>query len=538
MKPIARPQALPERSRQLLALVLVFAAALHAAWSTLDRGFLSDDFAYLGRFYHLSFAEWPGLFLRDWSGGIWGSTLPELRPFAALTFLVDSRLWGTHPLGYHLTNLALDAGCAWLVMLIVWRLHRAALWVGCAAGILFAWHPAHAEPVAWITGRVDLLGTLAYLGGFLAGGLYLRDGGSRRWLVAALLAYGVGCFSKEFCLTMPLALGLWWWCYRPQNPAITGRQVALLFGGFVVIAGVFLLCRRIAFGPGGGSGFALHFLSAAHAERQVDYVRWFLPLLYDFGRDYRPYLVAIAPLLTVGGLLLTIAVLALWHWRGPATPRWRAAVFYGFGWYLIATLPMAAASYFSPRHLYLATAGLCVWAGLLLGTLAGRRWVACGLVVLAALFSASRFEHAVAPWRRSAKLSERVSAEISRTMPQLQPGELLLVDVPPTHDGVWLWSWAAPFALQAPFQAKPAAEFTLTRPATYYAPHLWTQQPAFRALFSASGAVLITLDGQGGVRQQRLGATALAAAARALAVRAESEPDIAWREFVTTLQAR
>jgi hypothetical protein len=125
-------------ARLLLAFGLVFAAALHAAWGTLDRYFLCDDFAYIARFHQLPLADWPGLFVRDWSGGLWGHVLPELRPFAALTFLIDSRLWGVNPIGYHVTNLLLDTGCAWLVMLIVWRLHSAALWAGCAAGILFA----------------------------------------------------------------------------------------------------------------------------------------------------------------------------------------------------------------------------------------------------------------------------------------------------------------------------------------------------------------------------------------------------------------
>jgi hypothetical protein len=532
---LARIRSASPRLRTAAAFGLVLAAALHAAWSTLDRGFLCDDFAYIGRFHALAWSEWPSLFVRDWSGGLWGYNLPELRPFAALTFLIDARLWGTNPLGWHLTNLLLDTGCACLVLLIVWRLHGAALWAGCAAGILFAWHPAHAEPVAWITGRVDLLGTLAYLIGFLAGGLWLRDGGSRRWLLAAWLAYFVGCFAKEFCLTLPLALGLWWLCYRPHSPAVTARQAGLLFGGFVLIAAGFLLCRRLAFGPGSGSGFALNLFSAAFAERQLDYLRWFLPPLYDFGRDYRPYLVRIAPVLIVGGLLLSIAVLALWHWRGPATTRWRAALFYGLGWYLIATLPMAAAGYFSPRHLYLATAGLAVWAGLLAGSWAGRRWLACGAIVLAGLFCAGRFEHAVAPWRRAAKISERLSAEIARQLPQLQPGELLLLDVPAVHEGVWLWSWAAPFALQPPFQKLSAADRALTRPAAYYAPHLWTQQPAFAALTEATGAVLITLDAKGAPVTRHCGRAELNAAARRLATAAAGDPDVAWREFVATL---
>jgi hypothetical protein len=524
-------------ARHLLAFGLVFAATLHAAWGTIDRYFLSDDFAYIGRFYHLAWADWPALFVRDWSGGLWGQGLPELRPFAALTFLVDARLWGVNPLGYHITNLLLDTGCAWLVMLIVWRLHSAALWAGCAAGILFAWQPAHAEPVAWITGRVDLLGTLAYLVGFFAAGRYLRAGGGGRWLAAAWLAYGVGCFSKEFCLTMPVALLLWMIFYRPLLAPRATRPAALLFAGFVAVAVVFVLCRRIAFGPGSGGVAALNLLSPAFAERQFDYLRWAVPLFYDFGRDYRPALVAIAPALIVGSLGVSIAILALWHWKGPASTRWRAVAFFGLVWYAVATLPMAAASYFSPRHLYLATAGLCIGAGLLAATFASRRWLACGLIALAALYSAGRFHHAVAPWRHSAKLSERVAQQVARSASELGPGEVLLLDVPDVHEGVWLWSWAAPFALQPPFLTQ-AAPPTLTRPAVYYSPPGWSGQPLLASLPSASGAILISLDEKGTVTARHLAGARVAGPARVLAQAAVVDPHLAWRDFIGTLLAR
>lgn len=518
----------------LLAFGLVLAATLHASWSTLDRYFLGDDFAYVGRFYQLAWTEWPGLFLRDWSGGLWGQPLPELRPFAALTFLWDAKCWGANPLGYHVTNLVLDTGCACLVGLIVWRLHGAALWLGCAAGILFAWHPAHAEPVAWITGRVDLLGTFAYLAGFFAGGRYWQTAENRRWLGAAWLAYGIGCFSKEFCLTLPVALLLWFFTYRPDSAPGRWRRLAVLLGGFLVVTAVFLLCRRVAFGPGGGGVAPLDLLGGAYAERQVDYLRWYFPFLYDFGRDYRALLVAIAPALVGGLVLLTVAVLALWRWKGPTTNRWRAVVCYGAGWYAIATLPLAVATYFSPRHLYLATAGLCITVGLLLATLAPRRWLAYALVVGAALFCVSRLHDAVTPWRQAAKISERLALAVTQTVPDLQYGEVLLLDVAETHRGVWLWAWAAPFALQPPFQPSPAPA-ALTRPGAYFAPPVWTRQPVLAALSTAPGAWLLRVDEQGAVAPRHISRLQLQAPATALARATAANQDLAWQEFITKL---
>src|ERR1041385_8323453 len=108
MRPSGPPIKFPGWPRLLLAFALIFAATLRASWSTLDRYFIGDDFGYVGRLHQLSFRESPSLFFHDWAGGMWGYTLPELRPFAALSFLVDAHFWGVNPLGYHLTNLELD----------------------------------------------------------------------------------------------------------------------------------------------------------------------------------------------------------------------------------------------------------------------------------------------------------------------------------------------------------------------------------------------------------------------------------------------
>jgi len=530
------PASAPRRSVDRTAAVafgLVFLAALRAAWSTLDRGFLGDDFAYIARFHALPLADWPALFARDWSGGLWGLPLPELRPFAALTFWIDARLWGANPLGYHLTNLALDTAAAWLVTLVVWRLHGAPLWAGAAAGILFAWHPVHAEPVAWITGRVDLLATAAYLAAFFGSARYLQ-GGPRRWLAVAAGAALVGCFSKEFCLTLPIAVLLWALVFRPRAWRSRGWSVAAVLIG---AAALFLLCRRLAFGPGAGTVQPLGLLSVAHAERQFDYLRWYWPPFYFAGRTYRPQLVGLAPEFVFGGAAVAFAALLLWRWRNPAPAAWRAATFYGAGWYAIATLPMAAASYFSPRHLYLATAGLAIGAGLLLARADSRRTLAWIGTAALAWFCLVRFDDAVGSWRRSAKISEAVGATLATLAQRLPANEAIVLDVPAVHEGVWLWAYAAPFAWQPPFQTVAPAGPVLTAPTVYHAPHRWAGQPALAELSQAPRGHLVSLDAKGRVQVRVIPGARLAEAAPRLQARAAADPDAAWTAFLRHLTA-
>ncbi|MBM3855149.1 MAG: hypothetical protein FJ399_18680, partial [Verrucomicrobia bacterium] len=160
----SQPGPLP---RWLLPLVLATAAL--AFVPALGVGFLGDDFVYVARFRELPWADAPGLFLRDWSGGVWGQPLKELRPFAALSLMIDGRLWGGHVAGYRIVNLALHLAATALVVRLAWRFAAGRAQAALVAGLVFAVHPAHVEAVTWITGRPDLLGTVAALAFFVAG---------------------------------------------------------------------------------------------------------------------------------------------------------------------------------------------------------------------------------------------------------------------------------------------------------------------------------------------------------------------------------
>ena len=149
-----------------LLAVLLFFPVIHG-------DFLADDFGYIQLYARTSLADFPRLFAGDWSQGIWEIPLPELRPLVGLTYFLEYRLWGTNPVGYHVTNLALYvvlvAGFVRLVSETAWHFvgarigERAVSWWAAVAGLVFALHPANVEPVAWIAGRTDLLGANAYV---------------------------------------------------------------------------------------------------------------------------------------------------------------------------------------------------------------------------------------------------------------------------------------------------------------------------------------------------------------------------------------
>ncbi len=87
-------------------------------------------------------------------------------------------------LGYHLTNVALHAISACLVVSIIRRLALPGAWL---AGLIFALHPVCVEAVAWVSEQTSTLSGAFYLAAAL---VYLRfdqTRSSRHYLSALLL---------------------------------------------------------------------------------------------------------------------------------------------------------------------------------------------------------------------------------------------------------------------------------------------------------------------------------------------------------------
>jgi hypothetical protein len=143
-------------------------------------------------------------------------------PLTRLTWSLNYVLGGMNPWGYHLVNLLLHAANAVLFYLVARRLLAAAITDGAQAGrrapdlcaaaavaaLVFGVHPLRVEPIAWITGRADLLcalfvllATWAYLHAVEAGGP-----GRRGLIVAAAVTLAAALLSKGAALPFVGAL--------------------------------------------------------------------------------------------------------------------------------------------------------------------------------------------------------------------------------------------------------------------------------------------------------------------------------------------
>ena len=129
-------------------------------------------------------------------------------PLLHSAFWLEHRIWGDASLGYHLINVALHAGSACLLVMILRRLAVPGAWL---AGFLFALHPVCVEAVAWVSEQKSTLSGFFYLAAALTYLQFDRERRNSRYLLAFGL-FVLALLSKTVTATLPAALlVVFWW---------------------------------------------------------------------------------------------------------------------------------------------------------------------------------------------------------------------------------------------------------------------------------------------------------------------------------------
>ncbi len=189
-------------SRRSFLVCMSLAVAVFAAlWGVQNHDFVNfDDGKYVTENHYVQ----NGL-TRE--GLVWGFTtthFSQWHPVTWLSHMLDCQLYGLNPGGHHVSNLLLHTANTLLLFLVLQGM-TGRTWPSALVAALFGLHPLHVEPVAWVSGRKDVLSTFFWM---LTMGFYLRyvrgPRLSRYFMV--LISFVLGLMAKQMLVTLPFVL--------------------------------------------------------------------------------------------------------------------------------------------------------------------------------------------------------------------------------------------------------------------------------------------------------------------------------------------
>ncbi|RII29155.1 MAG: hypothetical protein CXR31_04645 [Geobacter sp.] len=343
------------------------------------------------------------------------------RPMRELSYMVDYKLFGASPAGYHAQQLVWHGLNGCLLLAVFLHLGIGPL-PAFLAVMLFLVHPLQVESVANVGHRKELLALffsltslLCYMKGMASGGR-----GRALFVVLAALACGGALLSNASIAFLPLLLVLYEYLFVPAERRFLLRLPVVLTCATVTVLGAAVYHYRGLFSADqlagtfhkyGYAGPFDHFPYYMGALKTVALygAKIFMPL--NLAPEYAIRFVSdpVQPLAIVGAVLLALLAFCL-AWNGTR----RSLPAFAAGWFLLMYLPVAniiPISYMmADRYMYTCLPALALLAAWLLG-----RWSEkaitigfCSLLLILAVLSVRqngfwRDEHTL--WRHAVQVN-------------------------------------------------------------------------------------------------------------------------------------
>ncbi len=343
------------------------------------------------------------------------------RPLLTAWQIVNFRLFGPEPAGWHVTNIILHAGVCILVFGLLRRLELSAA-AAFSVALVFAVHPVHVECVAWITGFPDMLFSLFFLGSLWMAVIY-RQNGSLLFLALTVLLYGLALGTKEIGI---LCLPIYYLVLageRPEGSKV--RAIAVPLVSLAAVAAVYLVLRWYILGfisrsPDDAPSLAATVVTLplifAFYLRQIFFPYW-MAFNYPVGPvGYPTFLNFILPALISAAVLTALLIV------GKKIEKARI----GIAIFLLPLIPAMNVTAFSAdqmvhdRYIYLPLLGILMVLVLVAAKYVSDRTLVAAAVVISIPLMAQTFQYSkavateVSVWERTAQVDDS-----SFTMTQL-----------------------------------------------------------------------------------------------------------------------
>jgi Tfp pilus assembly protein PilF len=382
-QPSGRLQILGLSLGLFLTTLLTYAPVYHFGFVNLD------DPEYVTRNAHVR----RGLTV---DGVVWAVTSTEAAnwfPVTRLSHLLDVEIFDLRPGGHHFTNAFLHALATVGLFGFLFAATGKA-WPSAFVAVLFATHPLHAESVAWIAERKDVLSACFW---FLALWSYVRQ---HYWLT--LLAFCLGLMAKPMVVTLPFVLFLLdvWPLRQSLRTALRVKIPMLVLSAASAIATYLIQCTSGAVREAEQFPIGLRIENAV-----VSYATYILKVFWPSGLAVfypYPHGLPVWQIVVSVVLLLGISMAALRQWRS------RPYLAVGWLWYLGTLVPViglvqVGAQARADRYTYLPMVGLTIMLAWGLSEIL-RSKVAIPGTIIAGLACVVLCEGQVQYWRNSETL--------------------------------------------------------------------------------------------------------------------------------------
>ncbi len=298
------------------------------------------------------------------SGIKWAFTkfyMANWMPLTWISFMLDASVYQSWAGGYHITNVILHVANVLLVFHVI-REATGRESMSALVAALFAVHPIHAESVAWISERKDVLSIFF---GLLSLSAYLSYVRQKRtwWYWGSLALFGTSLLAKQTLVTLPCVLLLldYWPLGRLSVRTLAEKAPFFAISAVISVVAVLAQANGQAVRSLESVPIALRLATAAIAYAsylQKAIIPWNLGVYYPYSTDVGLLRVAAS----IAAIVLLTAA-AVW------SRRRYPFVTVGWFWFLGTLVPMIGLvqvgsqqladryAYFPFIGLYLALAG-------------------------------------------------------------------------------------------------------------------------------------------------------------------------------------